>query len=182
MELRKKSDCAAPITKSRLERDFNSYLVTPDSNQVLKIVEDHNLKSLFEVAHSVVGLSSQGMLEAAFSGIRPTQFGDAFFGRKGFTNDYALDAVATFVSDLLTNKIENRLGLAEYQSFEIFSPKHRGRARFGVPLRAAKAEGTFRKKGADQADAERPGGASSPGGYDGTRRFPFRRRLHRRIN
>jgi hypothetical protein len=65
-----------------------------------------------------VGLSSQGLVEAAAAGLKPIQIGMAFFGGHGFTHNRTLDD--GLIGDLAEGRIEGRLTLAEYRALEDF--------------------------------------------------------------
>ncbi|WP_298236465.1 hypothetical protein [uncultured Azohydromonas sp.] len=89
----------------------------------IAIVDHYPLKALFEECTFVTGLNSQGLLEAAFEGLKPVQFGNAFFGQKGFTHDYLLHDISRFVSDISAGNIQGTLTLSEFRRFEEFSTR-----------------------------------------------------------
>lgn len=80
------------------------------------IVENFHIQSLFKQSDLVVTLCSQGALEASFEGKKVVQFGDAFYGKKGFTHDF--EEISAFMQHF--NALEGVLSLKEYQSFELF--------------------------------------------------------------
>ena len=87
-----------------------------DSRRIF-FAENHNLGQLFDQASYVVTLCSQAALEAAYNGLKPLQFGDAFYGGKGFTYDCG-DVEG--VLDCLLGQMKGSLTLEEYDSFEVF--------------------------------------------------------------
>lgn len=133
---RKKVGLLCPFTKERLIARYHhkaAELAEKEGSNVVQaspmehsagtriaIVEDINLKSLYKISKVIVGLNSQGLLEAAFEGFRPVQFGNAFFGRKGFTSDYGVNEINRFITDLSSPSFPGRLDLAGYREFEAF--------------------------------------------------------------
>lgn len=92
-----------------------------EERERIKIVDHYPIEKLFSNSEFVVGLNSQSLLEAAFSGLKPLQFGNAFFGGRGFTSDYPLKNIKDCVADLISGKISGTLSLHEYKNFEEFS-------------------------------------------------------------
>jgi hypothetical protein len=119
---RKKANLREPLTLNSLALNFPRTEGNLHNDRLL-LVEDHNLKSIFNQATYVAGINSQALLEAAFEGFQPIQFGDAFYGGKGFTSDYPLHCIDQFIEDLAAHKIPARLGIAGYSSFETFITK-----------------------------------------------------------
>lgn len=86
----------------------------------IKIVDHYPIDKLFSKSDFVVGLNSQSLIEAAFNGLKPIQFGNAFFGGKGFTVDYSLNNCKGCVEDLISGKFSGTLSMQEYKKFEEF--------------------------------------------------------------
>lgn len=82
------------------------------------ITETADIDSIFKQVDFVAGLCSQGLLESVFDGFKPLQFGNAFYGGRGFTSDYI--CVDDFLSDVKNELISGYLSLDEYQSYEDF--------------------------------------------------------------
>lgn len=114
----KKINITDSFTKNKMEelRDC----LPDDKKNSLVIVDDYPITKLFEISNYIVGLNSQGLLEAAFDGFKPVQFGNAFYGNKGFTTDYQLHEISVFVDDILKGSIHGSMSLAEYDSFQTF--------------------------------------------------------------
>ncbi|MEM5537894.1 hypothetical protein WNY58_16020 [Neptuniibacter pectenicola] len=113
----KKIGLSSPVTKLELQdfvrNNFDSVFL-----ERFVIVEDYNLQFLLEQSDYTITLCSQSAIEAAFMGIKPVQLGNAFFGRKGFTSDYA--SVSSFISDYKSGKVFKNLTLKEFDCFERF--------------------------------------------------------------
>ncbi|WP_084455324.1 capsular polysaccharide export protein, LipB/KpsS family [Comamonas composti] len=93
----------------------------PEEKQArVKIIDNYPIEKLFSISNCVVGLNSQSLIEAAFNGLKVAQFGNAFFGKKGFTHDYDPHSYKKFVADLSSKKISGMLHLDEYRLFEEF--------------------------------------------------------------
>lgn len=120
---RKKTNVHKAFTLEALALHFSvtETHLNPDGRLIL--LEDYNLKSIFKQVNYVAGINSQSLLEAAFEGFQPIQFGNAFFAEKGFTSDYHINAINTFIEDLNANCVPGKLGFIEYKSFETFITK-----------------------------------------------------------
>ena len=88
--------------------------------QRIKIVDHYPIDKLFSISSFVVGLNSQSLIEAAFHGLKPVQFGNAFFGGKGFTSDYSLTSCKSFLEDMESGCVRGSLNLDEFATFEEF--------------------------------------------------------------
>ncbi|EJF07249.1 capsule polysaccharide export protein [Thiovulum sp. ES] len=77
----KKANLKAPLTLNELSKTFGK------NNRVL-LTENFNIYQLFRISNFVLGLSSQGLLEASLFGKKPLQFGNAFYANQGFTYDF----------------------------------------------------------------------------------------------
>lgn len=116
----KKIGLNAPVTKLELE-NYSSEFFTVDQQSRFMIVEDYNLSFLLEQSDYVSTLCSQSAIEAAFLGMKPIQFGNAFFGGKGFTSDYY--SIDDFMHDFKAGAVKNTLSLEEFDLFERFCVK-----------------------------------------------------------
>lgn len=114
----KKSNVGTALTKNVLQK-FIAALPAKQQNRI-QVVDHYGIKQLFEQSDWVVGLNSQALLEAAFEGFKTVQFGHAFYGQKGFTNDYGLEEIDRFIEDLNGQRIHNILSLEELDAFERF--------------------------------------------------------------
>ena len=120
---RHKTNLLNSVTLDAL-RDFLASLEDASSfDGRLLLLENYNIKSLFKQTTYVAGINSQSLIEAAFEGFQPIQFGDAFYGQKGFTSDYQIADVASFVQDINARKVPSRLGIEGYRSYETFITK-----------------------------------------------------------
>jgi cytochrome oxidase Cu insertion factor (SCO1/SenC/PrrC family) len=117
---RQKQGVNQPLTKDVIER-FRADELEERDRERLQIVEGFNIHGLFDQSDYVLTLSSQASLEAAMCGLKPVQFGKAFYGHKGFTHDY--DSVCKFVADLVAGNVSGKLTLEEYDCFEEFLMK-----------------------------------------------------------
>ncbi len=112
---KKKANIKTSLTYDQL----NSFLIEKGYIYRVKIIEDYNIKSLFEQSNLVVTLCSQSALEAAFEGKKVVQLGDAFYGNKGFTSDYK--NISSFIKEI--DSISENLSLDEYSKYEEFLVK-----------------------------------------------------------
>lgn len=109
--------------KRPLTRDaIRDYVITlPEAlQQRIQVVDHYPIDKLFAVSHAVAGLNSQSLIEAAFQGFKPLQFGDAFYGKKGFTHDFTPAQVSEVVRRLQQGTLSGTLSLDEYRFFEDF--------------------------------------------------------------
>lgn len=114
----KKNNIRTALTKDVLEK----YVQTLPENlqNRIHIVDHYSIKKLFNQVQFIVGLNSQGLLEAAFEGLKPVQFGNAFYGNRDFTYDYHINDIDQFITDLTSGKIQGTLSLNELNAFEQF--------------------------------------------------------------
>ncbi|MFT6895869.1 MAG: hypothetical protein ACJA13_000266 [Paraglaciecola sp.] len=112
-----KDNVRTSFTKDMLEQWAETEL-TAEQQARLIITESVDMDCIFNQVDYVVGLCSQGLLEACFEGFKPVQFGNAFYSGRSFTNDYAL--IDSFISAVNEMKINGTLGLDEYKRFEDF--------------------------------------------------------------
>jgi len=106
-----------------LTRDvIRNYIATlPEVlQQRVQVVDHYPIEKLFAMSYAIAGLNSQSLIEAAFHGLKPIQFGDAFFGNKGFTYNFTPAQVSEVVSRLRQGTLSGTLSLAEYRCFEDF--------------------------------------------------------------
>ncbi|WKL51676.1 capsular biosynthesis protein CpsB [Pseudomonas kielensis] len=116
----KKKNITSALTLETLCRKYDATPYIAAANDRLILIEDFNIKSLFKQVDYISGINSQALLEAAFEGYQPIQFGNAFYGDKGFTSDYRTDQIDDFIEDLLAGKVPSRLGITEYRQYETF--------------------------------------------------------------
>lgn len=114
----KKINITDSFTKNKIGELRDSLSV--DEKRRLVIVDDYPISNLFSISDYIVGLNSQGMIESAFEGFKPIQFGNAFYGNKGFTNDYDYLDISSFIDDLCNNNVRGTMNLEEYDLFQIF--------------------------------------------------------------
>lgn len=114
----KKTNVKTALTKKQLEAYRET--LTDEQKEKFVIVSDYNLKQLLKQCTFVAGLNSQGLLEAAFEGYKPVQFGDAFYGEKGFTHDFEAADVMRFAQQVRNGEISGVMSLVEYRDFEDF--------------------------------------------------------------
>ncbi len=114
----KKVNIGRPLTHDAIR----NYIATlPEVlQQRVQVVDHYPIKKLFAMSDVIVGLNSQSLIEAAFHGFKPIQFGDAFFGNKGFTYDFRPAQVVEVVTSLRQGSLSGTLSLAEYRCFEDF--------------------------------------------------------------
>ncbi|MCL1962191.1 MAG: hypothetical protein FWG56_10590 [Desulfovibrionaceae bacterium] len=123
----KKDNVKKSLTKDELTNWMLSF--PEEAQEKILFVDNYPIENLFKCSSWVAGINSQGLLEAAFHGLKPVQFGNAFFGEKGFTHDYELNDTKGFLEKI---KIESRsisatkegtMTLAEFDAFESFCTK-----------------------------------------------------------
>ncbi|MEG0223973.1 MAG: hypothetical protein RR720_09280 [Comamonas sp.] len=110
------------IEKSLTKDVLNDYVAgfSPEERERIKIVDHYPIDRLFSMSSFVVGLNSQSLIEAAFHGLKPVQFGNAFFGGKGFTSDYSFTSCKRFLADIDSGCVSGSLNLDEFAAFEEF--------------------------------------------------------------
>ena len=112
-----KNNVGTSFTKDMIQYWAKKEL-TDKQKSKLVITENADIDSIFKQVDFVAGLCSQGILESAFSGFKPLQFGNAFYGGKGFTYDYT--SIDDFISDYTRDEMVGNLSLDEYQEYEHF--------------------------------------------------------------
>jgi Capsule polysaccharide biosynthesis protein len=114
----KKTNIGRPLTRDSIR----NYIATlPEVlQQRVQVVDHYPIDKLFALSHAVAGLNSQSLIEAAFYGFKPIQFGDAFFGNKGFTYDVTPAQISEIVISLQQGSLSGTLSLTEYRCFEDF--------------------------------------------------------------
>lgn len=108
---RAKVNLKRSLTKDELQK-FIYDNFTEEEKKRFVIVEDFNIEELFDYSEYIVALCSQSLLEAALTGKKTHQIGDAFFGNKGFTYDYNNEF--QFIEKLKTSDLNSKLNLNEY--------------------------------------------------------------------
>ncbi|MEO3990176.1 capsular polysaccharide export protein, LipB/KpsS family [Pseudocitrobacter cyperus] len=116
---RNKSNVKTALTYDELNEYVNN--LPTELQERIYLTEDFNLYDLMRQSKHIVTLCSQSAIEAAFIGLKPIQFGDAFYGKKSFTYDY--DDIDLFIEQYKHNKLNPYLTIEEYNSFEIFLVK-----------------------------------------------------------
>ncbi len=116
-----KANVRHALTRSVLEQFVGN--LPKDEQQKIRILDHYPITTLFNTSDYVLGLNSQGMIEAVLCGLKPIQFGEAFFGRRGFTHDIDLKNVPEFVEALNNGNINGTLTLDEFSNFESFIVK-----------------------------------------------------------
>lgn len=114
---RHKNNVRTSFTKDMIEFWVGEEL-TEDQKSKLVITETADIDSIFKQVDFVAGLCSQGLLESVFDGFKPLQFGNAFYGGRGFTSDYL--KVDDFLSDVENEMVSGFLSLDEYREYENF--------------------------------------------------------------
>lgn len=114
---RKKVNLQSSFTFDKLSEYLKSFPAKM-SERVL-LVEHENLYNLFSLSDYFVTLCSQSGLEAALEGFKPVIIGKAFYSNAGFTSDYA--NATEFVADLVAEKCQPTMTLAEFRNFENFA-------------------------------------------------------------
>lgn len=117
---RKKKNIQSPLTLETLCKKFDTSPSVVARDDRLIFIEDFNIKSLFRQVDFVAGINSQALIEAAFEGYQPIQFGNAFYGKKGFTSDYNAENLDKFIDDMNSGVIPSQLGITEYRNYETF--------------------------------------------------------------
>lgn len=114
---RHKNNVRTSFTKDMIEFWMNDEL-SEEQKSKLVITETADIDSIFKQVDFVAGLCSQGLLESVFDGFKPLQFGNAFYGGRGFTSDYI--CVDDFLSDIKNDVVSGYLSIDEYQEYEDF--------------------------------------------------------------
>ena len=114
----KKNNVQGPLTGNAIKSFVGT--MSDEQQSHIVVVEDYPISELLNISSWAVGLNSQSLLEAAFAGFKPVQFGDAFYGCKGFTHDYSLDKVTEFVEDAKSGRISGSLSLTDFMRYEDF--------------------------------------------------------------
>jgi hypothetical protein len=115
---RQKANLKCPFTRDKLNQFINTRL--SHSSATFHVVENYGIDTLFSQVNYVVGLNSQALIEAVFAGIKPIQFGNAFYGNKGFTYDFLIDDIENACHLISNNLISGVLSLDEWETFMDF--------------------------------------------------------------
>jgi hypothetical protein len=113
---RKRHNLRVPVTLTSLAAFIAQF--EPAQRARIKLIESEPIDAIFGHVDWVVGLCSQGLLEACRAGFKPMQAGRAFFARRGFTHDF--ETVDRMVDALVARDRPAQLSLEEYQRFEDF--------------------------------------------------------------
>ncbi|MEZ2605018.1 capsular polysaccharide export protein, LipB/KpsS family [Kluyvera intermedia] len=110
--------------KKRITQDaIMQYISTmSDSYQSrFKVIESWDVAELCHRSNYIITLCSQGGIECAMNGKKTIQFGNAFYGRKGFTHDYV--EIEDFMNDFHSGYIYPELTCDEQNNFYEFLDK-----------------------------------------------------------
>ncbi|WP_179945976.1 hypothetical protein [Polynucleobacter asymbioticus] len=109
---RRRAPLFSPLTKIKIEEFIQSL---PEKDRVrVAIIENESIQSIFQICDGVIGISSQGLLEACYYGFKPALMGGTFFSNKGFTQSAIQNPTLlneSFDMDLW------KLSLTEYEQF-----------------------------------------------------------------
>ncbi|MEA9603816.1 hypothetical protein VC159_05035 [Polynucleobacter sp. JS-JIR-II-c23] len=112
---RRRAPLFSPFTKIKIEEFIHSL---PGKDRVrIALIENEPIQNIFQICDGVMGISSQGLLEACYFGFKPVLIGDTFFAKKGFTQS------ANQNPNLLNEPFDKglwRLSLNEYEQFQDF--------------------------------------------------------------
>jgi hypothetical protein len=112
---RRRAPLFSPLTKIKIEEFIQSL---PEKDRIrIALVEHESIQSIFQICDGVIGISSQGLLEACYYGFKPALMGDTFFSKKGFTQS------AIQNPHLLSSTFDKgmwKLSLDEYDQFQDF--------------------------------------------------------------
>jgi hypothetical protein len=112
---RKRPPLFSPLTKTKIEEWTHSL---PEEDRLrIAVIEDESIQDMFRICHGVMGISSQGLLEACHFGFKPALVGKTFFSHQGFTQD-AHDRLNLLKGEF--DKSKSRLSLDEYHQFQKF--------------------------------------------------------------
>lgn len=109
---RKRPNLMSPITLTSLR----AYVSTLPKDQQKRIFfkEFEPIQSLFLSITHIVGISSQGLLEACHFGLKPALLGSSFFDNHGFVDSYS--DINSFVNHVKNGR-KGRLTFEEYSSY-----------------------------------------------------------------
>ena len=115
---RRRAPLFSPLTKIKIDEFIQSL---PEKDQArIALIENEPIQNIFQICDGVMGISSQGLLEACYFGFKPVLMGDTFFSKKGFTQ-------STNQNPNLLNKPFDpnmwKLSLNEYEQFQGFMRK-----------------------------------------------------------
>jgi hypothetical protein len=112
---RRRAPLFRPLTKIKIDEFIQSL---PEKDQArIALIENESIQSIFLICDGVMGISSQGLLEACYYGFKPVLIGDTFFSNKGFTQS------ANQNPNLLNKSFDKKmwkLSLKEYELFQDF--------------------------------------------------------------
>lgn len=112
---RRRAPLFSAFTRIKIEEFIQSL---PEGDQVrIALIENESIQSIFQICDGVIGISSQGLLEACYYGFKPVLMGDTFFSKKGFTQS------ANQNPNLLNKSFDKnmwKLSLNEYEQFQGF--------------------------------------------------------------
>jgi hypothetical protein len=112
---RRRAPLFSPLTKVKID-EFTQSL--PEIDRIrITVIENEPIQNIFQICDGVVGITSQGLLEACYYGFKPALMGDTFFSKKGFTQDSSENR--NFLKNTF-DKASWKLSLNEYEQFQNF--------------------------------------------------------------
>jgi hypothetical protein len=113
------------IKKDLTNEEINSFikLNLKKSRSRVNVTNHYPISRLYEISDFVISLSSQSLIEAAFYGHKPIQFGNAFYGGRGFTYDLSMEVIDEFCEKLNRGEIVSKMTLDEYDNYMCFITK-----------------------------------------------------------
>lgn len=108
------------INSALTYNELNEYVLglPVELQERIYLTEDFNLHELMKQSTHILTLCSQSALEAAFAGLKPVQFGNAFYGGRTFTYDF--ENISDFIHEYNAGELCPYLTLDEYDNFEMF--------------------------------------------------------------
>lgn len=107
--------------KSRITHNeiIQHILTKPYSDRSrFEIIESWDIDKLCNHSDYIITLCSQAGVECAIRGKKIIQFGDAFYGNKGFTHDYT--DIKSFINDFSANRVSSVLNSEEVNKVNEF--------------------------------------------------------------
>lgn len=103
--------------------EIKSYIFTKPADQIsrFKLIESWDIDELCEKSDFIMTLCSQAGIECAMRGKKIIQFGNAFYGGKGFSHDYS--TLDDFMNDFNSGLIYPSLSSDEMKNFNEFLSK-----------------------------------------------------------
>ena len=112
---RRRAPLFSPLTKIKIDEFIES--LTERDQARIALIENEPIQNIFQICDGVMGISSQGLLEACYYGFKPALIGDTFFSNKGFTQSAIQNPNLLYKS---FDKKMWKLSLQEYERFQDF--------------------------------------------------------------